>query len=93
MLCRKVFEAADAVVTTTEMNIRFLAACRTDITADARVIQFGSTLCPVAVSLFDLNGTELAIAQVTYIRRRFPGQHFAMPRFGGDWLMSLTGKD
>lgn len=35
-------------------NIRFLAACLTDVTADARVIKFGSTLCLVVVSLFGL---------------------------------------
>ncbi len=59
---------ADATITTTDMNIRFLAACLTDVTADARVIKFGSTLCPVAISLRDANGTEVAVAQVTYIR-------------------------
>jgi uncharacterized protein (TIGR00369 family) len=58
----------DAAITTTDMNIRFLAACLTEVTADARVIKFGSTLCPVAVSLRDAHGTEIAVAQVTYIR-------------------------
>jgi uncharacterized protein (TIGR00369 family) len=59
---------AGAAITTTDMNIRFLAACLTDVTADARVIKFGPTLCPVAISLRDANGTEVAVAQVTYIR-------------------------
>jgi uncharacterized protein (TIGR00369 family) len=59
---------AEAAITTTDMNIRFLATCLTDVTADARVIKFGSTLCPVAISLHDVNGTEVAVAQVTYIR-------------------------
>jgi uncharacterized protein (TIGR00369 family) len=63
---------ADAAITTTDMNIRFLAACLTDVTADARVIKFGSTLCPVSISLRDLNGTEVAVAQVTYIRLHKP---------------------
>ena len=54
------------------MNIRFLAACLTDVTADARVIKFGSTLCPVAISLRDANGKEVAVAQVTYIRLHKP---------------------
>jgi uncharacterized protein (TIGR00369 family) len=63
---------ADAAITTTDMNIRFLAACLTDATADARVIKFGSTLCPVAISLRDMNGTEVAVAQVTYIRLHKP---------------------
>jgi uncharacterized protein (TIGR00369 family) len=59
---------ADANVTTTDMNIRFLAACRSDATAEARVIKFGKTLCPVAVTLRDAAGKEVAVAQVTYMR-------------------------
>ena len=59
---------ADANVTTTDMNIRFLAACRSDATAEARVIKFGKTLCPVAVTLRDAAAKEVAVAQVTYMR-------------------------
>jgi len=58
----------DEVLTTTDMNIRFLAPCLTDVRADARVIKLGKTLCPVAVELFDMGGTQVAVAQVTYIR-------------------------
>ena len=58
---------ADAAITTTDMNIRFLAACRTDVRAVARVIKHGRTLAPVAVELFDMNGTMVAVAQVNYI--------------------------
>lgn len=58
----------DARLTTTDMNIRFLAACRSDLTAEARVIKLGRTLCPVAVDLFDAHGTLVAVAQVTYLR-------------------------
>ncbi|MBE2217057.1 MAG: PaaI family thioesterase [Ignavibacteria bacterium] len=58
---------ADAAITTTDMNIRFLAACRTDVRAVARVIKHGKTLAPVAVELFDMNGTMVAVAQVNYI--------------------------
>ena len=58
----------DEPLTTTDMNIRFLAACLTDVTAVARVIKLGRTLCPVAVDLFDANGTQVAVAQVTYMR-------------------------
>jgi len=54
-------------LTTTDMNIRFLAPCLTDVTAKARVIKFGRTLCPVAVDLFDESGRQVAVAQVTYI--------------------------
>jgi uncharacterized protein (TIGR00369 family) len=58
---------ANAAITTTDMNIRFLAACRTDVRAVARVIKHGRTLAPVAVELFDMNGTMVAIAQVNYM--------------------------
>lgn len=57
----------DTRLTTTDMNIRFLAACLTDVTAKARVIKFGRTLCPVAVDLFDAKGQQVAVAQVNYM--------------------------
>ena len=57
----------DTRLTTTDMNIRFLAACLTDVTAKAQVIKFGRTLCPVAVDMFDENGQQVAVAQVTYM--------------------------
>jgi uncharacterized protein (TIGR00369 family) len=57
----------DTRLTTTDMNIRFLAACLTDVTAKARVIKFGRTLCPVGVDLFDTTGLQVALAQVTYM--------------------------
>ena len=55
-------------LTTTDMNIRFLAPCRTDVTARARAVKIGRTLCPVHVDLYDQNDTLVAVAQVTYIR-------------------------
>jgi len=58
---------ANSDITTTDMNIRFLAACRSDVTAVANVIKCGKTLAPVAVDLFDENGVKVAIAQVTYM--------------------------
>ncbi len=58
----------DQPMTTTDMNIRFLAPCLTDCVAEARVIKCGRTLCPTHVDLFDTNGTQVAVAQVTYIR-------------------------
>jgi uncharacterized protein (TIGR00369 family) len=58
---------ADAPITTTDMNIRFLAPCRSDVTAVAKVIKLGKTLSPVAVELFDDKGTKVAVAQVTYL--------------------------
>lgn len=62
------FAGADAAVTTTDMNIRFLAPCRSDATAEAKVIKFGKTLCPVAVEIHDASGVQVAVAQVTYMR-------------------------
>ena len=59
---------ASAAVTTTDMNIRFLVACHSACRAEATVIKFGKTLCPVLVSLYDANGTQVAVAQVTYMR-------------------------
>ena len=56
----------EAEMTTTDMNIRFLAPCLTDLTARAKVIKFGRTLCPMAVDLFDENNTHVAVAQVNY---------------------------
>jgi len=54
-------------LTTTDMNIRFLAPCFSDVTAEARVIKTGRTLCPVAVDLYDATRTHIAVAQVTYM--------------------------
>lgn len=58
---------ADAVIATTDMNIRFLAACRTDVRAIAKVIKHGRTLAPIAVDMFDMNNVHVAVAQVNYI--------------------------
>lgn len=58
----------DEVLTTTDMNIRFLAPCLSDVTAVAKVIKLGRTLCPVSVDLFDRSGILVAVAQVNYIR-------------------------
>lgn len=58
----------DEILTTTDMNIRFLSPCLSDVTAVAKVIKLGRTLCPVSVDLFDVQGTQVAVAQVNYIR-------------------------
>lgn len=57
----------DTKLTTTDMNIRFLAPCLTAVTARAKVVKFGRTLCPVAVDLYDQQAKHVATAQVTYI--------------------------
>ena len=54
-------------LTTTDMNIRFLAPCLTDVTAKAKVIKAGRTLCPVSIDLFNEDGRHVAVAQVNYI--------------------------
>lgn len=59
---------AREAMATTDMNIRFLAPCLTDVTADARVVKLGRTLCPVTVDLFDTAGKQVALAQVSYMR-------------------------
>lgn len=58
----------DEPLTTTDMNIHFLAPCLTDVTVVAKVIKCGRMLCPVAIDLFDAKGTQVAVAQVTYMR-------------------------
>lgn len=57
----------DQRMTTTDMNIRFLAPCLSDATARARVIKFGRTLCPCAVDVVDAEENLVAVAQVTYM--------------------------
>ncbi len=62
----------DVNVATTDMNIRFLAPCLTDVIAEARVIKLGKLLCPVHVDLKDTHGKLVAVAQVTYVRLDAP---------------------
>lgn len=62
----------EGAMATTDMNIRFLAPCLTDVTVKAKVIKCGKTLCPVHVDLYDDSGTHVAVAQVTYIRLSKP---------------------
>lgn len=57
-----------ARIATTDMNIRFLAPCRSDAVAVASVLKLGRILCPVSVHLHDARGVAIAVAQVTYIR-------------------------
>lgn len=55
-------------IATTDMNIRFLSPCRTGVKAEAKVIRFGKTLCPVSVNIYDDDQKLVAISQVTYLR-------------------------
>jgi len=56
----------EARMTTTDMNIRFLAPCLTDLIVHAKVIKFGRTLSPMAIDLYDENEKYVAVAQVNY---------------------------
>ena len=38
-----------------------------NVTAKAKVIKIGRTLCPAAIDLFDDAGRQVAVAQVTYM--------------------------
>jgi uncharacterized protein (TIGR00369 family) len=58
----------DAIITTTDMNIRFLAPCLTGATGEAHIIKAGRTLCPVGVDIRDERSDLVAVAQVTYMR-------------------------
>ena len=59
---------SDARITTTDMNIRFLAPARSDVYLAAQAIKRGRTLLPVAANLWRDDGTLVAVAQVTYMR-------------------------
>lgn len=52
---------------TTDMNIRFLSPCFSDVTSKAKIIKLGRTLCPVSVDLYDATNKLVAFAQVNYI--------------------------
>jgi len=54
-------------LTTTDMNIRFLAPCLSEVTAKAKIIKLGRTMCPVSVNLYDASKKHVAVAQVNYI--------------------------
>ncbi|WP_462137825.1 PaaI family thioesterase [Candidatus Mycalebacterium sp.] len=57
----------NAAITTTDISIRFLNPCSSGVTAVAKVIKAGRTLCPVQVELKDSGGKTVSIAQVTYM--------------------------
>lgn len=58
----------DEAMTTTDMNIRFLAPCLTGATAKAKVVKLGRTMCPVQIEVVDDEGRLVALAGVNYIR-------------------------
>jgi uncharacterized protein (TIGR00369 family) len=59
---------AESRITTTDMNIRFLAPARSEVKLFAQAIKQGRTLIPVAANFWREDGTLVAIAQITYMR-------------------------
>ncbi len=59
---------ADLTYATTDMNIRFLSPCLTDVRVHAKIIKAGKLLIPIQVDLYDLNDKHVAFAQVNYIK-------------------------
>lgn len=57
----------DQAMATTDLNIRYLRPCLTDVTAKAHVIRMGKTLCPAHVDLLDARGRLVAVAQAAYM--------------------------
>ena len=59
---------ANARITTTDMNIRFLAPARSDVKLFAQAIKQGRTLIPVTANFWRDDGALVAVAQVNYMR-------------------------
>ncbi len=59
---------AESRITTTDMNIRFLAPARSDVKLFAQAIKHGRTLIPTIANFWRDDGTLVAVAQVTYMR-------------------------
>ena len=53
---------------TSDLSIRYLAPCLSDVLATGRVVKLGRTLCPVRVELFDEAEKLVAVADVCYMR-------------------------
>jgi uncharacterized protein (TIGR00369 family) len=58
----------DSRITTTEMNMRFLAPVLGRVQAHARVLKVGRSLCPITADLVDDKGRLVAQAGMTYMR-------------------------
>lgn len=61
---------ADAATTTTDLSIRFLAPCRTDARATAKIIKAGRTLVIAEIDIHDMKGRHVAVCQASYMRLR-----------------------
>jgi len=63
---------AEVPLATTDMSIRFLAPCRTDARATAKIIKAGRSLIISEINIHDLEGRHIAVSQASYIRMRSP---------------------
>jgi uncharacterized protein (TIGR00369 family) len=61
---------AETPTATTDLNIRFLAPCRTDARATAKVIKAGRTLVLSEINIHDMEGRHVAVCQASYMRLR-----------------------
>jgi uncharacterized protein (TIGR00369 family) len=59
---------AESRITTTDMNIRFLAPARSNVKLFAQAIKRGRTLIPTIANFWRDDGVLVAVAQVTYMR-------------------------
>lgn len=57
----------ERAVTTTDLNIRFLRPCLSDIQVEAHVIKMGRTLCPAYVRILNSDKKEVAAGTITYM--------------------------
>jgi uncharacterized protein (TIGR00369 family) len=64
---------AEAATATTDLSIRFLAPCKTDARATAKVIHTGNRLVIAEVDIHDMDGRHVAVCQATYMRLRKRG--------------------
>jgi uncharacterized protein (TIGR00369 family) len=61
---------ADSSTATTDLSIRFLAPCRTDARATAKIIKAGRSLVIAEINIHDMDGLHVAVSQASYIRLR-----------------------
>lgn len=61
---------AETPITTTDMNIRFLAPCRTDARATAQIVKAGQSLILAEINIHDMKGRHIAVSQANYMRLR-----------------------
>lgn len=61
---------ADTPTATIDLNIRFLAPCRTDARATAQIIKAGSSLVISEINIHDMKGLHVATCQASYMRFR-----------------------